>query len=140
MDSSASPGDLHSFYSTHRDSTAMVVDAPMTPPTSPLPPDPEQQQSGHLQKPATSSQNDPSIASHIAPQQVSLDQIMRLQQLRLNQDRNRDEGGTASHADEDWESTETTRMPQRSLEDEEIHVQGSGALKLKDFDVVETLG
>lgn len=142
MDSSGSPGDLHSFYSTRRDSAAMVVDAPMTPPTSPLPPDlnSEQQQSTYLHDPVASSPNDPSIASQVSSQQVSLDQIMRLQQLRLNQDRNRDEGGTSSRADEDWESTETTRMPQRSLEDEEVHVQGSGGYKLTDFDVVETLG
>jgi Protein kinase domain len=142
MHSSGSPGDHLSFFPTRRDSAAMVVDAPMTPPTSPLPPDPnsEEQKSLHLHYPVVPSQNDPPITSQTELPQVSLDQIMRLQQLRLDQDRHRDEDGAKSIVDDDWSSAEVTKVPQRSLEDEEIHVQGSGVLKLNDFDVAETLG
>jgi hypothetical protein len=124
----------------------MVIDAPMTPPTSPLPPDissehqHQQQQSPCLDEPIVPPRSEASIATQASSQQVSLDQIMRLQQLRLNKDRIMDEEGSKFHADEEWQSTDVAKMPQRSLEDEEIHVQGLGTLKLTDFDVVETLG
>lgn len=119
----------------------MVVDAPITPPTSPLPPDSSsEQQSAHLHESVVLPQSETSITSQATSQQVSLDQIMRLQQLRLNRDRLMDEDGTNFRADEDWQSADVVKMPQRSLEDEEAHVHKSGALKLADFDLVETLG
>jgi hypothetical protein len=134
MEPSGSP-----FHPTPRRDSAMAVDAPMTPPTSPLPKEVATEQQQLLETPGVPSQGCPVLPSQVPPQ-VSLDQIMRLQQLRLNQDRKRKDDGTETLTDEDWQSTEMPRMPQRSLEDEEIHLQGSGALRLTDFDVVETLG
>jgi len=111
----------------------MLVDAPMTPPTSPLPQEiiPTQQPT----PPIIPSQNEQSSTS----QHESLDQIMRLQELQLGQENN---NNTANNPNEqDWQTAEDQTVPLRSLEDEPNHlVSSSGNLQLSDFDVVETLG
>jgi len=65
---------------------------------------------------------------------------MQLQQLRLYMMGS--EKGTHAETliEETLSPAEMPKLPQRSLEDEAIHVQGSGSLKLMGFDVVETLG
>jgi len=65
---------------------------------------------------------------------------MQLQQLRLYHDGIRKGDAAETLIEENSQSAEMPKLPQRSLEDEAIHVQGSGSLKLMDFDVVETLG
>ena len=137
MHSSGSPSNPPSF---HPSISAMVVDAPMTPPTSPLPPESNSEPPQSLDTPTVPSQCGPTLASQFPHPLSSLDQIMQLQQLQLYEDETRREDGGETLTKENCQSAEMPQPPQRSLEDEDIHVQGSEGLKLTDFDVVETLG
>ncbi|KAF8522106.1 cAMP dependent protein kinase [Hysterangium stoloniferum] len=124
------------FYPTpRRESVPMLVDAPMTPPTSPIP---KEQQPTPVNTPITSSLSEPTSPA----QQESLDQILRLQELQIDRGQNTDQTGQTAVlvGEEPIKVTKEHEAPQRSLEEEPNQLVSPSGVRLTDFDVVETLG
>lgn len=105
----------------------MLVDAPMTPPTSPLP-----QEIVPTQVPIPSQSGQPQALPN-----ESVDPIMELQNLQLTQSpANRMD----TPSEQEWQSSDDPTPPLKSLEEESNRLVPTSKVKLSDFDVVETLG
>jgi hypothetical protein len=120
---SLASGDCGSpLYTPRRDSEAMMSEGPMTPPMSP----------GHSEEgiedsitvdsePRFSGPTQPPVASNLGQAQQEGKQTLNEEMDALK-------------------VTTPPKPPLRLLEDEQVHVEKSGSLRLKDFEIKGTLG
>ena len=121
---SLASGDCGSpLYTPRRDSEAMMSEGPITPPMSP-----GHSEGGYMEdsitvdsEPRFSGPTQPPMASNLSQEQQEGKQTLNEEMDALK-------------------VTTPPKPPLRLLEDEQVHVEKSGSLRLKDFEIKGTLG